>query len=278
MTRAGWWGSVGRGVRAWVMALALAQGGAGALGAQAAVDSSGKHVFSRTDAYVLGGFAAALVAARPLDTYLTRKLQQPQLQYSPVLGHGATVVRVLAVPGSLIGGGAFYLLGRARHDPGMSDAMLHSLEAVVLTGAVTSGIKLVAGRARPYVDTNNPHNFMLFRGFKSDAYQSFPSGHSSTAFAMAAALTAEAGEWHPHQQWIVGGVTYTLATLTGASRMYNNMHWASDVVGGAALGTITGLAVVRYNHIHSDNSLNRHLIPKGHRAPAIPIVFSIPVN
>jgi membrane-associated phospholipid phosphatase len=277
MTRVGTWGSAGRVL---ALVLGLVQGGAGALRAQTGSDSttSKAHVFSRTDVYVLSGFAVALVAARPLDTYLTRKAQQPALQYSPILGHSATVVRLLAVPGSLIGGSAFYLLGRVRHDRAMSDAMLHSMEAVVVTDVVTSGVKLVAGRARPYVDTNNPHNFKLFRGFQSDAYQSFPSGHSSTAFAMAAALTAEAGVWHPHQQKLVGGVTYTLATLTGISRIYNNMHWSSDVVGGAALGTLTGLAVVHYNHIHENNLLNRHLLPKGSRGPAIPIVISIPVN
>ena len=244
---------------------------------EAAADTSGsRRLFSRNDVIILGGLAGATVLARPLDTYLTRRLQSPNLQYNPILGRGATTVRLLAVPGSLIGGAAFYALGRARHDPGMSDAMLHSLEAVVVTDVVTTGIKWTAGRARPYVDTNNPHNFMLFRGLKSDAYQSFPSGHTSTAFAMATALTAEASYWRPGQKWLVGGVTYSLATLTGISRIYNNMHWSSDVVGGAAIGTITALAVVRYNHHHPETTLNRKLVPK--KGIGIPIVFAIPVN
>jgi membrane-associated phospholipid phosphatase len=91
---------------------------------------------------------------------------------------------------------------------------------------------------------------------------------------MATALTAEAGEWRPRDRWIVGGVTYTLATLTGVSRIYNNMHWASDVMAGAALGTVTGLAVVRYNHIHTGNTIDDKLLPKSNRA--IPIIISIP--
>ncbi|HET6763580.1 MAG TPA: phosphatase PAP2 family protein [Longimicrobiaceae bacterium] len=266
---------------AWRRRITAAWMGAALAAAPAAAQTTdstaqARHIFNRTDVYVLGGLAVTAAAVRPLDTYLTNKLQNPNLQYSPVLGRGAATVRVLAVPGSLIGSAGFYAIGRARHDPAMSDVSLHTFEAVALTGVLTTGIKLVAGRARPYVDTSNPHNFKLMRGRTSDAYQSFPSGHTSTAFAAATALTAEAGEWRPRDRWIVGGVTYTLATLTGISRIYNNYHWASDVMAGAALGTVTGLAVVRYNHIHQDNSLNRKLIPKGNRG--IPIVFSIPTR
>ena len=266
---------------AWLRRAAIAMMAVGMTAAPLAAQATDsteqtRRIFNRTDLYILGGLAVTAAAVRPLDTYMTNKLQDPRLQYSPVLGRGAATVRVLAVPGSLIGSAGFYGVGRARHDPAMSDVSLHTFEAVALTGVLTTGIKLVAGRARPYVDTSNPHNFKLMRGRTSDAYQSFPSGHTSTAFAAATALTAEAGEWRPKDRWIVGGVTYTLATLTGISRIYNNYHWASDVMAGAALGTVTGLAVVRYNHVHEDNALNRRLIPKGNRG--IPIIISIPTR
>ena len=42
--------------------------------------------------------------------------------------------------------------------------------------------------------------------------------------------------------------------------MYNNAHWASDVVLGAAIGTFTGLKVVRYSHIHPDNAIDRFFL------------------
>lgn len=273
-------GAARRHVRAWVAGMAGAvvlAAGAVPAAAQDNDTTRFKHVFAPTDAYLLGGFALATVAARPLDTWATKRLQSPTLQNSPILGRGATTVRILAVPGSLIGTAAFYGLGRARHDDAMSDVSLHTFEAVAVTGVVTTALKMTAGRARPYVDTSNPHSFKLLRGLQSDAYQSFPSGHTSTAFAAATALTAEASEWRPKDRWIVAGVTYTLATLTGVSRVYNNYHWASDVLGGAAVGTITGLAVVRYNHIHRDNAVNRNLIPNRGRS-GIPIVFSIPTR
>jgi hypothetical protein len=41
--------------------------------------------------------------------------------------------------------------------------------------------------------------------------------------------------------------------------MYHNRHWASDVALGAAIGTFTGIKVVRYNHGHPDNLIDRVL-------------------
>lgn len=64
------------------------------------------------------------------------------------------------------------------------------------------------------------------------ARNSFPSGHTATAFMTAAMLDKEYGWRSP---WFsIGG--YTAAALTGVSRIMNNRHWMSDVVAGAAVG------------------------------------------
>ena len=44
------------------------------------------------------------------------------------------------------------------------------------------------------------------------------------------------------------------------SRIYNNQHWASDVMAGAAIGTVIGLKVVKYTHSHPGNRIDRKLI------------------
>jgi membrane-associated phospholipid phosphatase len=55
------------------------------------------------------------------------------------------------------------------------------------------------------------------------------------------------------------------------------MHWASDVVAGAAIGTIVGLKVVKYTHSHPGNQIDQNLI-KGKRRSQIqanPVLFTI---
>ena len=58
----------------------------------------------------------------------------------------------------------------------------------------------------------------------------------------------------------VAPVLYGGATLVGLSRMYHNKHWASDVALGAAVGTFSGLKVVRYSHNHPDNRIDKLLL------------------
>jgi membrane-associated phospholipid phosphatase len=65
---------------------------------------------------------------------------------------------------------------------------------------------------------------------------------------------------YPGSVWYVAPVLYGGAALVGVSRMYHNKHWASDVVLGAAVGTFSGLKVVRYSHTHPDNKLDRFML------------------
>lgn len=68
----------------------------------------------------------------------------------------------------------------------------------------------------------------------NSSYNSFPSGHTFVAFTGAEILRREYGKEYP---WIaVAG--YAVATLVGAMRIYNNRHWAGDVLAGAGLGIL----------------------------------------
>ena len=58
-------------------------------------------------------------------------------------------------------------------------------------------------------------------------------------------------------RWLIGPALYGGAALAGISRMYNNRHWASDVIVGAGIGTFAGLKVVRFNGSHSGNRIDR---------------------
>ncbi len=91
--------------------------------------------------------------------------------------------------------------------------------SVALMAGVTNGLKYSVGTMRP-------------DGSKAN---SFPSGHTATAFMAAHMLHKEYGHVSP---WIsVGG--YTVATVVGASRILNNRHWISDVLAGAGIGILS---------------------------------------
>src|SRR5207244_2527180 len=109
-------------------------------------------------------------------------------------------------------------------------------------------------------DLQNPRDYRFWRGFGSNDYQSMPSGHTIAAFAAAAAVSSETSRWWPKTRWIIGPVIYAGAAATGWSRMYNNRHWASDVVTGAMIGTFAGNKVVRWHHSHPGNVIDRILL------------------
>lgn len=111
-----------------------------------------------------------------------------------------------------------------------------ALKSGLLGGAATMVLKSIAGRDRPLNSIDDPYQFHLFR--TSDA--SFPSGHSTVAFALATSFARETPD-----QWTDLGF-FTLATLTAYARMHDDKHWASDVVFGAGIGILSARFVHRF--------------------------------
>ncbi|MEO8140530.1 MAG: phosphatase PAP2 family protein [Gemmatimonadota bacterium] len=96
--------------------------------------------------------------------------------------------------------------------------------SLLLAGTVVVVTKEIVGRHRPDLN-GGAYRFKPFS--KQD---SWPSGHTTTAFALAASVSDEI-----HSTPVTIGL-YSAATLTGWSRMNDNRHWLSDVLAGAALG------------------------------------------
>ena len=249
-----------------IAALILAISPSLALAQQVQTDTTGvkpsqEPLFTSRDAIYAGAFTLATVALFPLDKKIAQDLQDQHNQSNRFFHHQATNFRLIAQPGAFAIGGAMYLGGRLAHNERIADLGLHGTEAIFVGLAATGAIKGMAGRARPYMGTDSPHNFKLFRGFTDGSdYSSFPSGHTLTGFAAAAAVTAETHRWWPHSTWYIAPVMYGGATLIGMSRMYNNKHWASDVMMGAAIGTFAGRKVVQYHHSHPKNRIDRWLL------------------
>ncbi|MDR1984662.1 MAG: phosphatase PAP2 family protein [Prevotellaceae bacterium] len=96
--------------------------------------------------------------------------------------------------------------------------IIYALSNILETGIVHA-TKNITKRMRPDGSKNN----------------SFPSGHTATAFVAAEFLHQE---YKDKSVWIsIGG--YTMASLVGVSRILNDKHWVSDVVAGAGVGVIS---------------------------------------
>jgi membrane-associated phospholipid phosphatase len=213
-----------------------------------------------SDVWIAAGFLGGTLALSPFDRALAHVLQDSARQENIFLQRTAAAFRFLGFPGSVIIGASVYATGLVLDNRDVASFGLHGTEAIVVSSAFVYAGKTVLGRARPYDDIDNPFNFKLGRGFGNDRYQSFPSGHTAAAFAVAAALTEESKEIWPKAHPYMVPILYTGATFVGVSRMYNNKHWASDVVAGAAVGILTGSALIRYLY-SEDTWLDERLLP-----------------
>ena len=239
-------------------------------------------LFTTRDAYIGAGFIAATLALLPLDRAIAQELQDSATQANRFFGGAATDFERAAVPGTYVVGGTLYVVGRIGHFERVADLGLHSTEAVFMAIQITDLVKGFAGRARPsMVGDSLPGSFRFARGLGRKAgFTSFPSGHTAKAFGAASAVTAEMSRWWPRSVWIVGPLTYGSALMVGLSRMYHNAHWASDVALGAGIGTFSGIKVVRYNHTHPRNRLDRWLLgtrlsPDAHGGLALTLELSL---
>jgi membrane-associated phospholipid phosphatase len=151
-----------------------------------------------------------------------------------------------ASSGSMAGGasvmvplvaGAF-LAGRASHNEPFRAATYDMAQAVVVTGAYTMILKETVQRTRP--DGSNKF--------------SFPSGHTSNAFALA---TVADGHFGPK----VGIPAYAAAAAIGWCRVGKNVHHLSDVLAGAALGVIVGRTVVRQDGAPARDRKQWQIVP-----------------
>jgi membrane-associated phospholipid phosphatase len=110
-----------------------------------------------------------------------------------------------------------------------------ALLAFAVSGIAAGIVKAVVGRARPWVVPAHARDW--HDHFRGD-YQSFPSGDSTTAFAIALTL----GSFFPSLRVPL----LIIACIVAACRVIVGAHHVSDVVAGAALGIATAQAVTRF--------------------------------
>lgn len=196
----------------------------------------------------------ATIAVSPLDKPVANELQEQRWQGNEALHSTTQALAFAGGPGPFYVGVGFFALGKLARAPGLAAAGEHITESVLLAASLTALGKGIAGRALPGVQTSE--SFEWARGFHrgNGPFVSFPSGHTAAAFALASSLTEESEAWHPGAGRYVGPASYALASAIGLARLYQHVHWVSDLPLAAAIGTWSGLSVESHVHRHGRGS------------------------
>ena len=173
---------------------------------------------------ILAVGAAGALAVHPIDDELNAHLAGSDAAakfFAPGKYIGSVGVQLGVATGLYVTGR--YILPHTEGDAKtnkLSHLGFDMFRAIVVSQALTQGIKLAGQRDRP-----------------TGECCSFPSGHAATAFATAAVLERHLGY---RNAW----PTLLVASYVAASRLHDNRHFASDVVFGSALGIASGWTVV----------------------------------
>jgi membrane-associated phospholipid phosphatase len=192
-------------------------------------------------------FAALSFADEPVQKYSVRLMSnKPVLQNisSYVTKFGASYERY-----TLATFAAYGLIFKRQK---MVTTTLLATQAYLTGAALEGSLKFLTGRTRPSFYSENveaePKFLGPFAKIGRDEngkrrYASFPSGHTTIAFAAATVFAKEYND-----KVYVPIIAYSAATLIGLSRITENKHWTTDVLAGAAIGYMAGRNVVNNYH------------------------------
>lgn len=132
--------------------------------------------------------------------------------------------------------GGFALHGILAGDKSTQRVAYELAQSALYAGGITTALKLVFGRARPYTDRGTSE-FQPFTVFDDD-FHALPSGHTTLAFALSTVLSRNTTS----QTWKI--IAYLPAALTSFSRVYQDYHWVSDCLLGGIIGYVVATWVV----------------------------------
>jgi membrane-associated phospholipid phosphatase len=163
--------------------------------------------------------------------------------------------RYISNAGSIYGLGAaattFYLIGRKTGNYRARETGLLSAEALLDSAIVESALKGITQRARPLDGVERSEFF--------DGGSSFPSGHSTQAWAVATVIANE----YKHRP-AVQIAAYGIASAISVARFTGHKHYISDVVAGSAMGFGIGKFVYNAHHreaLESDGAISKSAWP-----------------
>lgn len=179
---------------------------------------------------MMASTASALEPEGRFDSMSASSVDERLLLFMRTTGHAPAAERAVARFSRLGEHGALWLAIGAcgcAADPSRRSRWARALVCVVDAYALNTAIKFVCRRRRPQLDGLPPLAH-------TPTKLSFPSAHTATAFAGALSYS---------RLGLPPGPLYGLAVATAVSRPYLGLHYPSDVIAGAALGTAVAAAL-----------------------------------
>ncbi len=179
-----------------------------------------KHLPAMQNLYLAGIGGALAGAAHPYDRTFNVRLRSHHDGVNTAFAAGKYIGDTPEQVALSLG---TYAYGRLFDAPKVAHLGMDLLQAQIMSELLVEPIKFATHRQRP--DGSN--------------HQSFPSGHASVTFATATVIERHLG-------WRKSIIGYTIASYVAASRLHDNRHYLSDVIFGAAVGSIAGRTVVHH--------------------------------
>lgn len=193
------------------------------------------HLFTPTNGLIAGAGGAGALAIHPKDDEIAADIYDPSGARHDFFRAGASIGDGVEQNAFALG---MYVVGRVSGHSGVASTGADLIDAQIVNGVLTQGLKVSTNRRRP---SGGPH--------------AFPSGHTSATFATAEVI-------REHYGWKWGVPLYGVGAYVSVSRMVDNKHWASDVIFGTAIGVVSARAA-SFRHRSQRVSISPSLLPHG---------------
>ena len=143
-----------------------------------------------------------------------------------------------------------YSVGLIKKDSTIKNQALFIGETFLVSAFITTALKYSIKRERPFNTYPDIEKVTAAPGY------SFPSGHTSTAFATATSLSME------YPKWYIIAPSFAWASAVGYSRMHLGVHYPSDVVAGAIVGSGSAYISYKLNNWINKKRSEKHKQPE----------------